>query len=197
MESQMRRSSLSPRGGTAVKHFQIGSKSIVPEGETFEVFKPRTSLWGWLCSVAVVGGLGTGIAIAIRQGTPAGWIVAGLVTALIIPGIFFLCIFPTMKYSVGTDTLVLSCGPFKWLIPISSICSIKEDDLQYLPKSQGWKLAGYALFRIEYGRIGIVRMCATSLTTRILLISTDTEKWGITPADVDSFRAAIARGRSG
>jgi hypothetical protein len=114
-----------------------------------------------------------------------------------IPGIFFLSIFPTMKYSVSADTVVLSCGPFKWPIPISSICSIREDDLQYLPKSQGWKLAGYALFRIEYGRIGIVRMCATSLTTSILLISTDTEIWGITPADVDSFKAAIARGQSG
>jgi Bacterial PH domain len=178
-----------------VKHFRVGFKSIIPEGQCLEEFKPRTSLWGWLSSVAVVGGLGALIAVAIRQGAPADWIVSGLLTALIIPGIFFLCIFPTMKYSVGTDTVVLSCGPFKWLIPISNICSIREDDLDYLPKSQGWKLAGYALFRIEYGRIGIVRMCATSLTTRILLISTDTEIWGITPADVDSFRAAIARGR--
>jgi hypothetical protein len=113
-----------------------------------------------------------------------------------MPGIFFLCIFPTMKYSVGAGTVVLSCGPFKWLIPISSICSVREDDLEYLPKSQGWKLPGYALFRIEYGRVGIVRMCATSLTTRVLLISTDTGKWGVTPADVGSFRAAIARGQS-
>lgn len=178
-----------------MNHFRIGFKSLIPEGQTFEVFKPRTSLWGWLSSVAVVGGLGALLAVAIRQGTPAGWIASGLVIALIIPGIFFLCIFPTMKYSVGPDTVILSCGPFKWNVPISSICSIREDDLDYLPKSQGWKLAGYALFRIEYGRIGIVRMCATSLTTRVLLISTDTEKWGITPAEVDSFRAAIARGR--
>jgi PH (Pleckstrin Homology) domain-containing protein len=178
-----------------VKDFQIGFKSIIPEGQAFEVFKPRKSLWGWFSSVAVVGGLGAGIAVAIGQGSPAGRIVSGLLIALIIPGIFFLCIYPTMKYSIGADTLVLSCGPFKWLIPISSICRIREDDLQYLPKSQGWKLPGYALFRIEYGRIGMVRMCATSLTTRILLISTDTEIWGITPANVDSFKAAIARGR--
>jgi Bacterial PH domain len=180
-----------------VKHFRIGFKSIIPEGQTFEVFKPRSSLWGWLSSVAVVGSLGALLAVAVRQGTPAAWIVTGLLTVLIIPGIFFLCIFPTMKYSVGADTVVLSCGPSKWLIPISSICRIREDDLEYLPRSQGWKLAGYALFRIEYGRIGIVRMCATSLTTRILLISTDTDIWGITPADVDSFKAAIARGRCG
>ena len=178
-----------------MQHFRIGSKNIFPDGQSFEVFKPRTSLWGWFCSVTVVGGLGALIVVAIRHGSPASWIVTGLLTALIIPGIFFLCIFPTMKYAVGTDTVVLSCGPFKWFIPIRSICSIREDDLAYLPKSQGWKLAGYALFRIEYGRIGIVRMCATSLATRILLISTDTEIWGITPADVGSFRAAIARGR--
>jgi Bacterial PH domain len=177
-----------------VKDFQIGFKSINPKGQTFEVFKPRKSLWGWLSSVAVVGGLGALLVVAIRQGTPAAWIVTGLLTVLIIPGIFFLCIYPTMKYSVGADTVILSCGPFRWLIPISNICRMREDDLQYLPKSQGWKLPGYALFRIEYGRIGMVRMCATSLTTRILLISTDTEIWGITPAGVDSFKAAIARG---
>lgn len=181
--------------GPRVKHFRIGFKSIMPEGQTFEWFRPRASLWGWLCSVAVVAGLAALLAVAIRHGTPADWIVSVLIIALIIPATFFLCIYPTMKYSVGAGTVVLSCGPFKWRIPVSSICSIKEDELEYLPKSQGWKLPGYALFRIEYGRIGIVRMCATSLTTRVLLISTGTEKWGITPADVDSFRAAVARSR--
>lgn len=103
------------------------------------------------------------------------WIFSGLFIAFAIAAIFFLSIFPTMKYSVGAGTVVLSCGPFKWLIPVSNICSIKEDELEYLPKSQGWKLPGYALFRIEFAHIGIVRMCATSLTKRILLISTDTE----------------------
>lgn len=181
--------------GPRVKHFRIGFKSIMPEGQTFEWFRPRASLWGWLCSVAVVAGLAALLAVAIRHGTPADWIVSVLIIALIIPATFFLCIYPTMKYSVGAGTVVLSCGPFKWRIPISNICSIKEDDLEYLPWSQGWKLPGYALFRIEYGRIGIVRMCATALTTRVLLISTGTEKWGITPADVDSFRAAVARSR--
>ena len=164
--------------------------------QDFKVFKPRKSFWGWFSSVTVVAALGTLLVVAIRKGAPADWIVSGLLAALIIPAIFFLSIFPTMKYSVGTDTVVLSCGPFKWLIPISSIWSIKEeDDLEYLPKSQGWKLPGYTLFRIEYGRVGIVRMCATSMTKRILLITTDTEKWGITPANVKSFAAAVGRGR--
>jgi hypothetical protein len=182
-----------------VEHFPFGIKSIVREGQTFEVFKPRTSPWGWLISITIAGTMGALAIITFRvypRGDALGWIFSGLFIAFTIAGVFFLSIFPTMKYSVGDGTVVLSCGPFKWLIPISNICRISEDDLQYLPWSQGWKLPGYALFSIEYGRIGIVRMCATSLTTRILLISTATEKWGITPADVDSFRSAIARGRS-
>lgn len=183
-----------------MNHSRIGFKNKIPAGQTFEVFRPRTSLWGWLISVTIAAAMGA-LAVNTIHVYPRGeglrWIFSGLFIAFAIAAIFFLSIFPTMKYSVGADTVALSCGPFKWRIPISNICSIKEDDLEYLPWSQGWKLPGYALFRIEYSRIGIVRMCATSLTTRVLLISTGTEKWGITPADVDSFRAAIARGRSG
>jgi hypothetical protein len=67
--------------------------------------------------------------------------------------------------------------------------------LGYLPLSEGWKLPGYTLFKIRYGGIGPVRMCATSMTKRILVIETDTDVWGITPTDVDSFVATIRRAR--
>jgi hypothetical protein len=110
-----------------------------------------------------------------------------------IPGVFFLSILPTMKYTVGDDIVVLSCGPFKWTILIRGIRSITEKDLEWLPISEGWKLPGYTLFKIRYGGIGPVRMCATALTRRILVIETDTDVWGITPTDVDSFVATIRR----
>jgi hypothetical protein len=165
-------------------------------GEAFGVFNPRKSVAGWLCSFAIVAVLATVMVFAIhnnRRGDRSARIAFGLVSVMIIPAIFFLSIFPTMKYVVRDDKVILSCGPFKWVIAIRSIRSIREKDLDYIPISEGWKLPGYTLFKIRYGGVGRVRMCATSMTKRILLIETDTDLWGITPAHVDSFVARIRR----
>jgi hypothetical protein len=173
-------------------------QSVASRGQAFEVFRPRKTVWGWLCSFAIVAVLGTIIVFIVHKlprGDPSGWVAGGLMIALLIPGVFFLSILPTMKYSVGDDIIVLSCGPFKWTVLIRSIRSITEKDLGYLPLSEGWKLPGYTLFKIRYGGIGPVRMCATSMTKRILVIETDTDVWGITPTDVDSFVATIRRAR--
>jgi hypothetical protein len=165
-------------------------------GQEFAVFKPRKPVLGWLCSLALVAVLATLMVFALhnnRRGDPSAWIAFGLILAFMIPATFFLLIFPTMKYLVGGDRVILSCGPFKWVIANHSIKSIREKDLGYIPISEGWKLPGYTLFKIRYGGVGTVRMCATSMTKRILLIETDTDLWGITPADADSFVASIRR----
>jgi hypothetical protein len=174
-------------------------RSVASRGQAFEVFKPRKSVWGWLCSFAIVAVLSIIIVFTIHKhprGDHSAWVAFGLIIAFMIPSMFFLSIFPTMKCAVGDDIIVLSCGPFKWTILIRSIRSITEKDLEYLPLSEGWKLPGYTLFKIRYGGIGLVRMCATSMTRRILLIETDTDVWGITPTEVDSFIATIRRARS-
>ena len=69
--------------------------------------------------------------------------------------------------------------------------------MSWLPWSEGWKLPGYALFKIEYGDVGAVRMCATRLTRRIVVIKTGSDLWGITPADMDAFIAALQLKRGG
>ena len=174
-------------------------RSVASQGQAFEVFKPRKSVWGWLCSFAIVGVLGIVVVLTTHKrphGDPAGLAATGLIIVFMIVDMFFLSIYPTMKYSVGDGIIVLSCGPFKWTILIRSIRSITEKDLEYLPLSEGWKLPGYTLFKIRYGGIGRVRMCATAMTKRILLIETDTDVWGISPTDVDSFIATIRIARS-
>jgi hypothetical protein len=176
-----------------------GFPSIASRRQVLEVFKPRKSVWGWLSSFAIVAVLGILFVFTIHKyprGDHSAWFAFGVIIAFMIPSIFFLSIFPTMRYSVGDDIIVLSCGPFKWTILIRSIRSIAEKDLEYLPLSEGWKLPGYTLFKIRYGGIGLVRMCATAMTKRILLIETDTDVWGITPTEVDSFIATIRRTRS-
>jgi len=119
------------------------------------------------------------------------WLALALGFSVDAAAIFFAVILFTMKYFVINSHVILRCGPFRWKIPIADIRSIVEKDVGYLPISQGWKLPGYALFKIDCADVGPVRMCSTSLTKRILLIETGNDLWGITPADVEGFVAAL------
>jgi hypothetical protein len=69
--------------------------------------------------------------------------------------IFFLLIYPTMRYELRTDALWLICGPFHWKIPYSEIKEIIKTDLRYHPTSTGWKLPGYTIGKVYY----IEEMC--------------------------------------
>ena len=53
------------------------------------------------------------------------------------------------------------------------------------------RLPGIALFTVPYADVGNVRMCATAALNDILLIETDKEKYGLTPADEEAFVAAL------
>ena len=53
------------------------------------------------------------------------------------------------------------------------------------------RFPGIALFKVPYADVGNVKMCATAALNNILLIETDKEKYGITPADEESFVAAL------
>lgn len=159
------------------------------------VFWPRLSLTGWFFNIAfplavALPAVFIGMKHALKN--PGVRIVLVPVIGFVVVALFFASIYPTMKYIVRNGTIYLCCGPFRWQIPIKSVRSIVEKDLEYLPWSEGWKLPGYTLFRIRYGGIGTVRMCATAMTKRILLIQTDSDVWGITPEDTMSFVDAVA-----
>lgn len=166
--------------------------------ETEQVFKTRSCALG-LGSCAVLATVVLGPALYyFTHAKAAGddWVPMVLVGVVVAALLFFAAILPTMTYRVRRPDLILSCGPFRWTIPIASIRSTAERDLSYLPWSDGWKIPGYALFTIRYGDAGAVRMCATAVTKRILLIDTDAASWGITPADVPSLVRAIEAQRS-
>jgi hypothetical protein len=44
---------------------------------------------------------------------------------------------------------------------------------------------------VPYLEIGTVKMCATAAGTNILLIETDSTKYGLTPADEEEFVAEL------
>jgi hypothetical protein len=166
----------------------------MPQAEVFAARSFRTAVLSSIAMVAILGSLSvpavkhttTNVQLLFAVGIPA------LICAAVL---FFALIVPTMKYTVTDSEVIPSCGPFHWSIPIPQIRSISERDLPWLPWSEGWKLPGYALFKIRYGGVDAVHMCATALCKRILLIDTETGLWGITPADVSGFVSAVENKR--
>jgi hypothetical protein len=158
-------------------------------------FRPRSFAVGLISSAVFMGAMSGLAIVAVRHQPPAPLIMKCVALALALgldaAAIFFAAIFVTMKYFVTDSQVILRCGPFRWKIPIRDIRSIVERDVGWMPISEGWKLPGYALFKIQCADIGPVRMCSTALTKRILLIDTGKDLWGITPRDVEGFVAAL------
>jgi hypothetical protein len=53
------------------------------------------------------------------------------------------------------------------------------------------RFPGIALFTVPYSDVGNVKMCATAALNNILLIETEKEKYGLTPADEEAFVVAL------
>jgi hypothetical protein len=164
-----------------------------------KIFRPRFFALGLLSSAVVVGVM-SAIVVMILRDPPHGVAETAGVGLALLGGLgvggaalFFAVILPTMKYVVTESQVILSCGPFRWQIPICDIQKVVEKNVGWLPISEGWKLPGYALFKIDCADVGTVRMCATSLTRRILLIQTADDLWGITPTDPEGFVTALHR----
>jgi len=158
-------------------------------------FRPRSFAAG-LISSGIFIGAASGLAIVAARHPPPGpliikWLPLALLLGVDAAAIFFAAILLTMKYFVTGSHVILRCGPFRWKIPTGDIRSIVERDVGWMPVSEGWKLPGYALFKIQCADVGPVRMCSTALTKRILLIDTGKDLWGITPGDVEAFVAAL------
>lgn len=129
------------------------------------------------------------IALAHEPSIPLSVIV--IVVILAVPAAFFLVCLATMRYELDSAVLHLRSGPFHWRISVRSIGRATVMNFEYDPWAQGWRLPGYSLFTVYYNEAGKHRMCATSSYTQILVLETDTDKWGITPRDLDGFLAAL------
>ena len=53
------------------------------------------------------------------------------------------------------------------------------------------RFPGIALFKVPYADVGTIKMCSTAALNNILLIETETEKYGLTPIDEEAFVATI------
>ncbi len=164
--------------------------------ETSVVFRARSCALGLTSCAALFALVAPGLVYLLGQKTHGQWPLLIVLGAIAAASLFFAAILPSMKYRVSASDVTLRCGPFRWSIPIASIRSVAEVDLGILPFSDGWKVPGYALFTIRYSGARRVRMCATSVARRVVVIETDGDSWGVTPADPVGFMGAIEDRRS-
>lgn len=159
-----------------------------------KVYKPRPSTgWAWVGMPGLIL-LGIGSSLLIQTGFTGPFIVAILITVL--TGIMFLIIavcFPSMRYEIDDTSLILTYGPLiRYVIDLEKVKSIKRRDLGFVIVSS-FRFPGLALFSIPYPEVGSVKMCATAANSGILLIETESEKYGLTPADEKDFVAELQK----
>jgi hypothetical protein len=153
-----------------------------------KIFKPRPSMgWVWVAVLAIVL-LTSGLSMLITSGFSGPFMITILLTIPI--GLVFLLItvfFPAMRYEIEGRRLILSYGPLlRYTIEIGQIKSIRRRNLSISPLSS-FRFPGLAIFGVPYREIGTVKMCATAAGTDILLIETESTKYGLTPENEEEF----------
>ena len=155
-------------------------------------FRPASSR-GWLWMVALILMLGVSLlplldpAIAAEEGVVVLWITAGFMVPLITFFLATLASLPAMRYELTTDSLLISCGPLlRYRVSYADIVDVRCLDLTPSLWSS-MRFPGLALWSVHYADVGAVRMCATRMANGIIVISTASRRYGITPAEEDRF----------
>lgn len=156
-------------------------------------FQPRPSHgWAWLIFMALII-IAVSIAPAVAMGVSSRNAILTLIICIPIALAFLILAFwfPTMQYELEQDQLTLRYGPFlRYQIPLREIRTVRRRTLSLTIWSTV-RFPGIALFTVPYADVGNVKMCATAALNNILLIETEKEKYGITPADEEVFVAAL------
>jgi hypothetical protein len=168
---------------------------IADTGDAALTFKPRPS-HGWVWLVLLAGlMLVLTVLPTLLWARQAPWPVivlnVGIGLGIALPMLAFALWFPTMRYELDDQTLTLRYGPLlHYRIPLERIQVIRRRNLS-ISLWSSMRFPGLALFSVPYSDVGQVKMCATAAADRILLVETDDAKYGLTPADEESFVAAL------
>ncbi len=114
------------------------------------------------------------------------WILLIFITFWLIIFIILIFTYHTLRYEFKEDNLLLIYGPFKDKIFYKDIISWENKDLEFNPLSS-LRLPGISLFNCLFSNEGKVRMYATSMGSKVLLIYTNKRKYGITPQNEEEF----------
>lgn len=159
------------------------------------VYRARPS-WGWaslatLGCVTLVAGAWM-LKLWVETGSAVALVSAFIPLGIAIPFLLFLAWFPSIRYELTPDKLVLRYGPFRYAVQVAAIKRVRKRDLAVSLLSSV-RLPGFAMFTVPYLDEGNVRMCATAAAKGIVLLETDKWKYGITPADEAGFLAELRR----
>ena len=156
-------------------------------------FRPRHSQgWVWLVLMAAII-FAVAIAPALAMGISSSSVALTLIICSLIALSFLILAFwfPTMRYELDQEKLTLRYGPvIKYRIPLREIRTIRRRSLSLTIWSTV-RFPGIALFTVPYADVGNIKMCATAALNNILLIETEKEKYGLTPADESDFISAV------
>jgi hypothetical protein len=159
-----------------------------------KIFKPRPSTgWVWVGAIGLVL-LAIGLILFVTSGLSGPFMLMILLAVPIGLGFLLLAVFfPAMRYELEGTRLTLTYGPLlRYSVDLSQIKSIRRRDLGFSPASS-FRFPGLALFSVPYPGIGSVRMCATAASTGILLLETESTKYGLTPANEEEFVAELRK----
>ncbi len=166
---------------------------VIQLSKSVETFRPRPSVGRLSLVIMATVILALGAAPFLALGLTSGNAVLTLV--IVVPvALAFLALafwFPAMRYELDRDQITLRYGPvLTYRIPLRQIRTIRRRNLSLTIWSTV-RFPGIALFQVPYGDVGNVKMCATAALNNILLIETDKEKYGLTPADENKFVDAV------
>lgn len=99
---------------------------------------------------------------------------------------FYTGIYHTISYEVYEKELILKCGPFSSKIQYKKIKKItKIEELGFSPIGL-YRSSKYLLGSSYFVKSGWIKMYATNCKN-VLLIETDTKRYGITPSNEEDF----------
>ena len=158
-----------------------------------KTFHPRPSYgWAWLVLMSLII-VAVAIAPALAMGLSSSSVIVTVIICSVVALAFLVLAFwfPTMRYELDQAQLTLRYGPvLTYRIPLAEIRTIRRRNLSLTIWST-IRFPGIALFKVPYADVGNVKMCATAALNNILLIETEKEKYGLTPANEDQFIAAL------
>ncbi|MCL6580710.1 MAG: PH domain-containing protein [Firmicutes bacterium] len=89
--------------------------------------------------------------------------------------------FPSMRYELDDERLVLSCGPVRYAIRLAEVTRVSRRDLS-LSLWGAMRVPGFAPGEVPYAGIGTVHMCSTRALRDIVLVETPRACYGLSPA---------------
>ena len=163
--------------------------------DAVRIFRPKPSL-GWLWAVGfaafVLGALALAVHVSTADSSQEIPLWAWVTLLVIDVPLFFLfaavaVFFPSMRYELHADELVLRYGPIlAYRIPYEEISGIEKRDLRVqLWSSMRWP--GLALWSVPYSRLGTIRMVSTRVNRGVVLIRAGERSYGVSPLDEDRF----------